>query len=84
MTPEEKNAYLQHILATYKNNSSDKSLSKEEKLLLRQIVIKEEEVNKVIDQIQEKQKGLQLLDQQLLFERGQISGLVDALLSLKQ
>ncbi len=90
MDRNEKELYLQRTIEKYKNNPNDVDLNQAERMLLQQAFTKEANVNKLLEQaktiqedIENKRKQLQLLDQQVVFERGQMTGLVDALLSLK-
>lgn len=90
MDRNEKELYLQSTIEKYKGNPNDASLSQAEKMLLQQAFTKEANINRLLEQaktiqedIENKRKQLQLLDQQVVFERGQMTGLIDALLSLK-
>ena len=82
--------YLNEILEKYKSNPKDESLSQSEKVLVHQAYSKETRINQLFeqtktiqDEIESKQKQLQLLDQQVVFERGQLSGIIDSLIALK-
>lgn len=90
MSENTKEEYLEKILGVYKNNPQDDSLNQVEKLLLQQAFAKENKLATLLEQMQtlkeeldNKQKQLQLLDQQVTFERGQMTGIVDSLLSLR-
>lgn len=90
-TAQEQNEYLQKVLETYKGNPTDDSLTQAEKLILQQALAREakikefaEQMNAMQEELTETQKKLQVLDSQVLFERGQLSGLVEALLALRE
>ena len=85
-----KQIYLQRVLEIYKNNPQDDNLSSAERVLLQQAFAKEQRVGQILKQMQDlkeelenKQKQLQVLDQQVVFERGQLTGTLDSLLALK-
>ena len=89
MGSENKQEYLNKVLELYKNDPSTDELNTVEKTLLRQALSKESKVLELIDEskkvqkeIEEKQKQLQVLEQQVVFERGQMTGIIDSLLGL--
>lgn len=88
--PNPKQVYLQAVLDKYKENPQDETLSQAERVLLQQAFAKEQRIGELLQQsesikqeIETKHKQLQLLDQQVVFERGQMTGMVESLLALK-
>src|SRR5690606_9197832 len=85
-----KSKYLNEILDKFKANPADETLSSSEKILLHKafklegniisIMKKMEDAKQELDALTAKLKEL---EQSLVYERGQMTGTVEALLSLK-
>lgn len=87
--PEDRQKYLQRVLELYKKDSDTDELNTVEKKLLKQALAKESKVlellnesKKIQKELEEKQKQLQILEEQVVFERGQMTGVIDSLLDL--
>lgn len=86
----ENELYINDIVEKYINNQDDESLSDTEKLLLNKIVNTKRKVELLLKESEELKNEIKSIQDQIykvedkvIFQKGQLTGVIEALLTLK-